>query len=406
MIPTAGHPHVVAIRDREEARRAMTELEVSGPGVRIMNEKALFRVVRVRDLDVRAANILKQEMLSRGGEVATSRAVYELGAERANCLIMGTLAQYGKLLPKLRAQPFGLKALADSLEAVLRHSDGGRPSTHPGLDLSLRPVVMGILNVTPDSFSDGGDFFASDVAIREAYRMVEEGAAIVDIGGESTRPGSDRVPLEEELRRVLPLVEALAGDLPAPISVDTYKAEVAARALEAGAFMINDVSALSMDEGLVDVVRDAGCPVVLMHMLGEPGTMQENPVYDGVVDEVYDYFVERLNYAVDRGLSEDNLLIDPGIGFGKTLRHNLELIRNLDTFRSLGRPVLLGTSRKRFLGEILGLPEPKDRVHATVATTVLGALSDVDIVRVHDVAANAQAVELVRAVFPQNPAAA
>ncbi len=261
---------------------------------------------------------------------------------------------------------------------------------------------MGILNITPDSFSDGGDFFGSDAAIREAYRMVEEGAAIVDIGGESTRPGSERVPLEEELRRVIPLVEALAGDLPAPISIDTYKAEVAARALEAGAFMINDISALSMDEGLIDVVRDAGCPVVLMHMLGEPGTMQENPVYGDVVSEVYDYFVERLNYAVDRGLSENNLLIDPGIGFGKTLRHNLELIRNLDTFRSLGRPVLLGTSRKRFLGEILGLPEPKDRVHATVATSVLGALADVDIVRVHDVAANAQAVQLVRAVFPHH----
>lgn len=402
MIPAAGLPQVLVLRDADEVRRALQEMRVSAGGIAIMQEKALFRIVRVKGLDVRAANILKQEMLSRGGEVATSRDVYELGGTSAECLILGTLAQYGHLLPKLRQQPFGLRALADALEAVLRHHDAHVPACHPGLDLRRRPRLMGVLNVTPDSFSDGGDFFAPDVAVAGARRMVEEGADIVDIGGESTRPGSDRTPVEEEMRRVLPVIETLAPNISVPISVDTYRAAVAAKALERGAFMINDVTALRGDPEMAAVVRDADCPVVLMHMLGEPKTMQENPVYENVVEDIYAFFVERLTWAVEQGLKEENLIIDPGIGFGKTLAHNLALLRHLESFRSLGRPVLLGASRKRFIGAVLGLPEPKDRVIGTVATSVIAALQDVDIVRVHDVAENAQAIRIARAVFPSN----
>jgi dihydropteroate synthase len=276
------------------------------------------------------------------------------------------------------------------------------PACHPGLDLRRRPGLMGVLNVTPDSFSDGGDFFAPDVAVAGARRMVEEGADIVDIGGESTRPGSDRTPVEEEMRRVLPVIEALAPSISVPISVDTYRAAVAAKALERGAFMINDVTALRGDPEMAAVVRDADCPVVLMHMLGEPKTMQENPVYENVVEDIYTFFVERLTWAVEQGLKEENLIIDPGIGFGKTLAHNLALLRHLESFRSLGRPVLLGASRKRFIGAVLGLPEPKDRVIGTVATSVIAAMQNVDIVRVHDVAENAQAIRIARAVFPSN----
>ncbi len=400
MIPKAGLAQVVALRDVDEVRALLAEMRVSAGGTSIMKRKALFRVVRVKGLDVRAANILKQEMLSRGGEVATSREVYEMGATEAECLIMGTLAQYERLLPKLRTQPFGLRDIADSIAAVLVHHDAHAPLFHPGLDLGRRPRIMGILNVTPDSFSDPGDHFDPDVAIEAAWRMVDEGADIIDVGGESTRPGSSRVPTEVEMQRVLPVIKALSQALPAPISVDTCRAEVAAAALEAGAFMVNDVSALRMDPEMVAVVRDAGCPVVLMHMLGEPKTMQDDPWYSNVVEDVYAFFVERLTRAVDDGVPEENLLIDPGIGFGKTLAHNLALVRHVDSFRSLGRPVVLGASRKRFLGDLLGLPEAKDRVNGTIATSVIGAIYNIDVLRVHDVRENVEAVRLTRAVFP------
>jgi dihydropteroate synthase len=399
VIPAAGQPRVVAPQDLDQVEGLYRRLGVSAAGVALMRRKAVFRMLELKDLDPRAAALLKQEMLSRGGEVALSGEGYELAGGPVECLVMGSLAQYDELIPKLRSLPHGLAALADSLEAALGHAEQPLPACHPGLDLRRRPLVMGILNVTPDSFSDAGDFFGAEVAVAAARRMVAEGAALIDIGGESTRPGSEPVSLEEELRRVVPVVRALAGEMPAHVSIDTYKAEVAAQALEAGAFMINDISAFRLDPGLADVARDAGCPVVIMHMQGEPRTMQDEPVYHDVVTEVYQFFVERLTWAVDRGIPEANLLIDPGIGFGKTLQHNLELLRHLDTFRSLGRPLLLGTSRKRFIGEILGLPEPKDRTVGTVASTVLGFTQGVDIVRVHDVKENAEAVRLARAIW-------
>lgn len=402
MIPQTGLPQVIALRDVDEVRALMERMRVSPGGADIMAKKALFRVVRVKGLDIRAANILKQEMLSRGGEVATSRDVYQLDGREAECLVLGTLTQFERLLPKLRAQPFGLRNLAASIEAALRQYDAHVPAFHAGLDLRKRPRVMGIVNVTPDSFSDAGDHFDPEVAVAAAWRMVDEGADMIDIGGESTRPGSGRVSADEEIGRVLPVIKALAGALPVPISIDTYRASVAAAALEAGAFMVNDVSAFRMDPALADVVRDAACPAVLMHMLGEPKTMQENPVYEDVVEDVFAFFVERLTWAIEAGIPEENLLVDPGIGFGKTLAHNLELIRRLESFRSLGRPIVLGASRKRFIGEVLGLPEAKERVIGTVATSVIAVIHDIDIVRVHDVRENVEAIRLTRAVFPEH----
>jgi len=391
----------MALRDVDEVRRLLAGMRVSAAGMDIMDKKALFRVVRVTGLDSRAASILKQEMLSRGGEVATSREVYEMKGKTADCLVMGTLAQYERLLPKLRAQSFGLRPLADAIAAALDNRDSQRPACHPGLDLSCRPRVMGIVNVAPVSFSDGGDAFSTAAAVAMGARLAEEGAAILDVGGESTRPGADPVSPEEELSRVIPVIRALVPRVDVPLSVDTYKASVAAQALEAGAFMVNDISALRMDPEMVAVVRDAGCPVVLVHMLGEPRNMQVDPRYEDVVDDVYRFFVERLTWAIDRGLNERNLLIDPGIGFGKNLEHNLTLLQNLGGFRSLGRPVVLGASRKAWLGRVLDLPEAKDRVAGTVATTVVAALQDVDVVRVHDVRANVEAVRVLRAIYPQ-----
>jgi dihydropteroate synthase len=397
--PLEGGPQVLVLRDVAEARAALGHIRVSGAGIDIMEKKALFRVVRVRGLDVRAANILKQEMLSRGGEVATSREVYELHGGAADCLIMGTLAQFERLLPKLKQQPFGLRRLATGIEAALRHYEERTPAGPAGLDLGEAPLFMGVLNVTPDSFSDGGSYQGLEEAVKAALTMAGEGAALVDVGGESTRPGSDPLSADEETARVLPVVQALAPDLPGRISVDTYKARVAAKALEAGAYMINDVSALRMDPEMVAVVRDAGCPVILMHMLGRPKTMQDAPVYGDVVEDVYAFFVERLEWAVANGLKEENLLIDPGLGFGKTMEHNLALLRGLGAFRSLGRPVVVGASRKRFLGAILGIDNASERDDATAATTVMAVCSGAHIIRVHRVGVNRDAARVALAVL-------
>ena len=398
MTPVEITPQVLSLRDVAEARAALARIRVSGAGIDIMEKKALFRVVRVRGLDVRAANILKQEMLSRGGEVATSREVYELKGGTADCLVMGTLTQFERLLPKLKQQPFGLRRLAAAIETALRDYDDPSPLGPPGLDLSDPPLLMGVLNVTPDSFSDGGSYAGPEDAIRAALTMMEEGAALVDVGGESTRPGADPLSEEEETARVLPVIEALAPSLPGRLSVDTYKARVAAKALAAGAFMINDISALRMDPEMVAVVRDADCPVILMHMLGEPKTMQAAPVYGDVIGDLHAFFAERLDWAVANGLREENLLIDPGLGFGKTTAHNLTILRNLESFRCLGRPIVVGASRKRFLGEILGIEEASARDEATAVTTALAVNSGAHVVRVHRVAVNRDAARIARAV--------
>ncbi len=259
------------------------------------------------------------------------------------------------------------------------------------------PCVMGVLNVTPDSFSDGGLFVHAEAALRQGVAMAAEGAAIVDVGGESTRPGSDPVSVEQEAARVVPVVAGLHGKVAALISVDTSKAEVARRALAAGAAIVNDVTALRGDPEMVAVVAEAGCPVCLMHMLGAPKTMQEDPRYDDVVGEVLHFLEERLAFAVATGVREEQVLLDPGIGFGKTAEHNLLLLRHLDRFVALGRPVVLGTSRKRFLGAILGA-EPEDRLFGTVATTVMGAQAGAAVFRVHDVKPNVEALRVMEAV--------
>lgn len=270
------------------------------------------------------------------------------------------------------------------------------------LDLQF-PCIMGVVNVTPDSFSDGGRFLAAEDALTQAVALVREGAAIVDIGGESTRPGSEPLPAAEELERVLPVIEALADCVGVPVSVDTTKAEVARRALAAGASLINDVSALRSDAGMIEVVAEAGCPVCLMHMKGRPKTMQDDPHYDDVVDEVLRFLEERMAFALANGLREDQLMVDPGIGFGKTVEHNLALLRDLHRFTVLGRPVVLGASRKRFLGAILGA-EPGARTIGTVTTTVVGLLAGVHVFRVHDVKPNFEALRVGQAVLEGAPA--
>jgi len=263
------------------------------------------------------------------------------------------------------------------------------------LDLS-QPQIMGILNVTPDSFSDGGDFYSITTALERARRMVDEGAAIIDVGGESTRPGAQPVTLDEELRRVLPVIEALHDTLPVPVSVDTRKPQVMRAAVAAGAGMINDVNALRA-EGATGVAADLGVPVCLMHMQGEPESMQTAPRYTDVVDEVIGFLLDRASDCLEAGVSRERILLDPGFGFGKTAGHNLRLLRHLDRLTGLGYPVLVGLSRKSLIGQVLGLPVDK-RLYPGVALAVLAVWQGAAIVRCHDVRETREAIRMCQAV--------
>ena len=261
-----------------------------------------------------------------------------------------------------------------------------------------RPSVMGVVNVTPDSFSDGGVHLDPTVAIAAARRMHAEGAALVDVGGESTRPGSDGVSLDVELRRVVPVLEGLAGDV--PVSIDTVKAEVARRALELGALLVNDVTALRADPDLAGVVADAGAYLCLMHMQGEPRTMQQDPRYDDVASDVAAFLEERLAFAVAQGIPEEQICLDPGIGFGKTAKHNFELVRRLDVLLALGRPVLIGFSRKSSLGRVVGDPDATiGPLGASVAAAVSAYERGASILRVHDVREHVEALAVACAVW-------
>ncbi len=302
--------------------------------------------------------------------------------------ITGSPAQIRKFCVFLRSDDRLTKHLPAQIESRL---DNYLRSHYPltlrnsFLDLGARTHVMGVLNVTPDSFSDGGLFAGHGAAMGHARSMASQGADIIDIGGESTRPGAEPLTDEEELRRILPVIERIAAELPVPISVDTYKARVARKALAAGASIVNDISGLRFSPDMARVVADHGAAVVLMHIKGTPRDMQMNPVYGDVVGEIMDYLEESAAIALKAGVGRERILVDPGIGFGKTVQHNLEIIDRLDEFRTLGFPTVLGTSRKRFIGTVLNIPEPRDRVEGTAATVALAIQRGAHIVRVHDV---------------------
>jgi dihydropteroate synthase len=262
--------------------------------------------------------------------------------------------------------------------------------------MAPEPLIMGVVNVTPDSFSDGGEFLDADAAIAHAARLGEEGADIVDVGGESTRPGADPVPEEVELQRVVPVVERAAQTLGLTVSIDTAKLAVAESAIQAGARIVNDVTAFRAAPELAGLVASAGATCCLMHMQGEPRTMQSDPRYDEVVSDVKAFLEERLAFAVGEGVPEDRVWLDPGIGFGKTLEHNLELLRRLDEIVAIGRPVVIGTSRKSFLGKITGKAE-KERLPGTIATNVMAYERGATVFRVHDVAPVADALRVAAA---------
>jgi dihydropteroate synthase len=265
------------------------------------------------------------------------------------------------------------------------------------LDLDLKTCVMGILNVTPDSFSDGGQYLESNTAIERGITMAREGADIIDVGGESTRPYSRKITVSEELDRVVPVIEGLKKELAIPISIDTCKGEVAQEALKAGASMINDISALRFDPDMASIAAEAGVPVILMHMKGMPENMQKNPTYGDLIPEIFDFLEDAIERAVSAGIKRDVIIVDPGIGFGKTFDHNLKIIKELSRFEALERPVLLGTSNKAFIGHILG-KEVYERDTGTMATIAYGVINGAHMVRVHNVRKAVETVRMIEAI--------
>lgn len=389
------------IDDAASAKRAVERTLADEAGVAKMKDKARSYVLKAEGLKAPGANILKQEMLSLGGDAAVARGVVNCSTPLSDVVIMGTRKQIKRLVPKLKPQPFGLKALASEITAFLEAEGGPQCLTLPDrvLDLETRPLVMGILNVTPDSFSDGSDHFDREKAVSAALRMVEEGADIIDIGGESTRPGADPVSLEEEVARVVPVIAAIRAKSNVAISIDTYKAEVARRAVAAGAGIINDISGLNLDPEMAAAAAQTGAAVVLMHMRGTPRDMQTDTSYADLVGEVYRLLDESMEKALCAGVKREAIALDPGIGFGKTPEGNLLLLRRLKEFTSLGRPLLVGASRKSFIGKFLGIPEPKERLNGSLAAAVLAVAGGARIIRAHDVAATRQAVDLAYAVL-------
>ncbi len=291
--------------------------------------------------------------------------------------------------------------VAEPLKGYVIESPGLR------LDLSDGPLIMGVLNVTPDSFSDPGQYMQTDAAIQQGLEMIAQGADIIDVGGESTRPGSAPVAAQEQINRVIPVIEELASRADTPISIDTSNSEVARKALAAGAGMVNDVSAGRADEQMLEMLAEAGCPVVLMHMLGTPADMQVEPRYEDVVGEISAFLARAVDRAMAAGVHRDRVIIDPGIGFGKTAEHNLEILCKLGELSCLNRPILVGTSRKSFIGRVLGLEAPEERIWGTAATVAMAVAAGGHILRVHDVAQMAQVARMAYAVrsgqLPKNP---
>jgi dihydropteroate synthase len=381
--------HVLELRSVEDARAVLTSMGLSVEQARADADRIQFRVVRLEHVPADCGARLRK-LAERSAEGLT------VGEGAGRLLVAGRLDALRRLEASLAGEPAlaGLAVeLRDCLEPKRRVLKWGRRS----LDFGRRIYVMGILNCTPDSFYPGSRLSGTEAALEAARSMIAAGADILDVGGESTRPGSDDVPAEQELARVIPVLEGIRGESDVLLSIDTRKIEVAQAALEAGADMVNDVSALRRNRPLAELIAAKGVPVVLMHMRGEPKTMQTHPHYEDTIAEIASELRGYVDFASDAGIDPGKIILDPGIGFGKRVEDNLLIVKQLAAFRSLGFPVLIGLSRKSFLGAVTG-EAVEGRLNATIAANALAMLNGADMVRVHDVREAVQAARVVEAV--------
>lgn len=396
--------------NQEEAKNLMKEIGVDLRGIKIMAPKAISALVRINKLPVFAANILKQESLSLGADTAVSRDALTGKSKYTDCLIIGSFSHLEHLCRKLKEQPYGLSKVAVDLKDAISNYKKNNFVLELGpykLNLNSRTHIMGILNLTPDSFSGDGLYKSQKLKVKSqnflnyiveyAQNLVNGGADIIDIGGESSRPQARPISLKEELERVIPAIKALSKKIKAPISIDTYKPEVAKQALDNGASIVNDITALGGSPKMASVVKNYKAGLVLMHMRGRPRNMQNSPNYKDVMMDIVSYLNSAIKKAVSDGIDFKKIIVDPGIGFGKTLKHNLKIISSLGELKVLGRPILIGVSRKSFIGNITKQP-PKERLFGTISSNCIAIMNGAKIVRVHDVKQAKEALSVLDSI--------
>jgi len=382
----------------------MHEIGVDPYGAKIMLPKAATFLIRIHAISNIAANILKQEMLSLGAEAAIARSALTGKTKKTDILLIGQLTQFATLVNKLKIQPFGLHKLASELEENIKNFtkiDFILSLRKGFLNLGKKTQIMGIINLTPDSFSHDGLYreFSNnypDLALKKAQALITDGADIIDLGGQSSRPGAKNISVKEELCRTLPVIKLLAKKIGAPISIDTTKPEVAQAALDAGAQIINDICGLT-DKRMIKVAAQYKAAVVIMHMLGRPANMQKIIAYESLIEDIAIYLKKSIDSAQAGGIKPDKIIIDPGLGFGKTPVHNLEIIKHLADFKVLGKPILIGPSRKSFIAKVLRSNSPSP-ISGSLASCVMAAERGANIVRVHDVKEVSQSLKIVEAV--------
>ena len=382
----------------EEYASLMKKLEVSECGSSIMRGRFALETFVVSDISTPAANVVKQEVLSLGGEAAVPAHAVNCSKPKSGFIFSLRRDKIPAFVSRMRAQCWKLPQAADFIEKFVASQKPWFSFSHPGID-TTRPNIMGILNVTPDSFSDGGSWTDIDAAMKHVSEMLEDGADIIDVGGESTRPGSDSVDAETEKKRVFPVIREIKRQFPkAVISIDTVKSSVAEAAINAGAEIVNDISGLTFDPETASVCAGAGKPVVIGHIEGMPKDMQENPVYENLFGEMLDFFNRSKELLLSKGLSESKIIIDPGIGFGKTLEHNLAITKHLEVFFSCLDPVAVGFSRKSMIGAICGRKDPLEWLAGTVTLDTIALEKGAAIIRVHDVKEAKDTLEIFNAL--------
>jgi len=393
---------------QNEVEKTMGDIGVDPAGIRIMLPKALSFAIRLNTINNVTANILKQEMLSLGGDAAVARGSLTGKTKKTDVLLLGQLLQLKSLGSKLKLQPFGLRKLGAELEENIKNYTKNNyilALRKRSLNLTQKTHIMGIINLTPDSFSGDGLYKASSkqhltLALEKAQKMSADGADIIDLGGQSSRPGAKEISTKEELLRTVPAVKLLAKKITTPISIDTTKPEVAQAALEAGAQMINDISGLR-NKRMIKVAAKYQAAVVIMHMRGLPVNMQKKIAYHSLIDDITVYLKTAIDSACSGGIKPDKIIIDPGLGFGKTKEDNLEIMRRLSDFKVLGKPILIGASRKSFIGKVLGVAV-QDRCAGSLAAAVIAAQNGANILRVHDVKEINQSLKIVNAIKNAN----
>jgi len=393
---------ILTINSLQDAARELKKINVSSRGVEVMAPKALGLSIKLSNVKLGAANILKQEMLSIGGDAAVAKGVVNGKLETSDLILLGNLDKIKKLVKKLNYQTiFGLPEIKKDLINMIDTLENPQKMflNCNGIKLKLDETrIIGILNATPDSFSDGNLYYKTEEAVQHALDMISEGADIIDIGGESTRPGAMKINADSELKRVIPIIEKIRRKSEIPISIDTNKAEVAKIAIQAGASIINDISALRFDVGMVKVLQKfPEVPIILMHMQGTPETMQDDPYYEDVIEDILLFFEERINFCQENGIKRERIIIDPGIGFGKRQEDNLTILKKLSEFKCFGVPVLIGASRKSFIKKVYD-SIATERLAGSLASTAYAIQNRVELIRVHDVKEQTEFLKIMKEI--------